>query len=350
MMSFCTGVIKSTSPARVHRGILEAGGRTAGFLERQKMGRYMLKRAGQALVVLVLVSIFAYLLTYMIPGDPVYAMLGGDITKEQYDIAYQAMHLDQPIYIRYVRWLGDFVRGNWGKSYRYSQTVTSLLRARLPVTMYLGVWSIIVSTLIGSILGVLCGTHRGQFLDSLLITCANFGAVMPPFWLAVLGMYIFALKLGILPTHGFVLPTENLGESIRTTVLPLIALSVGSIGGTTRQMRSGMLDVIRQDYIRTARSKGLTERSITWKHAFRNAVLPVVTLTGMCFRNIVAGAISIEQIFAIGGMGSLMINAILSKDVAVVQACIMLTAIVVTLSNLLVDIAYGVIDPRIRVE
>ena len=314
------------------------------------MGRYMLKRIGQAVVVLLLVSIFAYLLTYMIPGDPVYAMLGGDITQEQYDIAYEAMHLDQPIVLRYFHWLMNFVTGNWGDSYRYSQPVAALLGARLPVTMYLGIWSIIISTIIGIILGVLCGTHRGKLLDSILITCANFGAVMPAFWLAVLGMYIFALKLGILPTHGFVLPTENLAESVRTTVLPLIALSVGSIGGTTRQMRSGMLDVIRQDYIRTARSKGLTERAVTWKHAFRNAVLPVVTLTGMSFRNIVAGAISIEQIFAIGGMGSLMINSILSKDVAVVQACIMLTAIVVTISNLVVDIAYGVIDPRIRVE
>ncbi len=314
------------------------------------MGRYMFKRIGQAVVVLLLVSIFAYLLTYMIPGDPVYAMLGGDITQEQYDIAYEAMHLDQPIVLRYFHWLMNFVTGNWGDSYRYSQPVAALLGARLPVTMYLGIWSIIISTIIGIILGVLCGTHRGKLLDSILITCANFGAVMPAFWLAVLGMYIFALKLGILPTHGFVLPTENLAESVRTTVLPLIALSVGSIGGTTRQMRSGMLDVIRQDYIRTARSKGLTERAVTWKHAFRNAVLPVVTLTGMSFRNIVAGAISIEQIFAIGGMGSLMINSILSKDVAVVQACIMLTAIVVTISNLVVDIAYGVIDPRIRVE
>ena len=314
------------------------------------MGRYMLKRLGQSLVVLLLVSIFAYLLTYMIPGDPVYAMLGGDITKEQYEIAYKAMNLDQPVIVRYIRWLGNFVTGNWGQSYRYSQPVTALLGARLPVTMYLGLWSIIISTCIGIILGVLCGTHRGKLMDSILITCANFGAVMPPFWLAVLGMYIFALKLGILPTHGFVFPTEGIVDSIRTTVLPLVALSVGSIGGTTRQMRSGMLDVIRQDYIRTARSKGLTEQAVTWKHAFRNAVLPVVTLTGMSFRNIVAGAISIEQIFAIGGMGSLMINAILSKDVAVVQACIMLTAIVVTISNLVVDIAYGVIDPRIRVE
>ncbi|MCI8893604.1 MAG: ABC transporter permease [Lachnospiraceae bacterium] len=314
------------------------------------MGRYIGKRIGQAVLVLLLVSIFTYLLTYMMPGDPVYAMLGGDITQEQYDIAYEKMGLEDPIPMRYARWLFGFVTGDWGDSYKYSQPVLELMGERLPVTMYLGLWSIIISTLAGILLGVLCGTHRGKTIDSVLITCANFGSVMPAFWLAVLGMYIFSLKLGILPSHGFVLPTEGVADSLKMSVLPLIALSVGGIGGTTRQMRSGMLDVIRQDYIRTARSKGLKESKVVWRHAFRNAVLPVVTMTGMSFRNIVAGAVSIEQIFSIAGMGSLLINSILSKDVAVVQACIMMIAIVVVLSNLAVDVCYGVIDPRIRVE
>lgn len=314
------------------------------------MGRYIAKRIGQAVVVLFLVSLFTYLMLYMMPGDPVYAMLGGDITQEQYDIAYRQMRLDDPILFRYVRWLGDFVTGNWGTSFKYSEPVLSLIAARLPVTMYLGLWSIIISTAIGICFGVICGTKRGKAADSVLITCANFGSVMPAFWMAVLGMYIFSLKLGWLPTHGFTMPTEDLGMSIRQCILPLIALSIGGIGGTTRQMRSGMLDVIRQDYIRTARSKGLKESQVIWRHAFKNAVLPVVTLTGMSFRNIVAGAVSIEQIFSIAGMGSLLINSILSKDIVVVQACIMIIAIVVVLSNFVVDILYGVLDPRIRVE
>lgn len=314
------------------------------------MGRYLVKRLLQAVLVLILVSIFTFLLTYLMPGDPVYAMLGGDITQEQYDIAYEKMNLDKPIPIRYLKWLGGFLTGNWGDSFRYSQTVLELIKSRLPYTMYLGILSIIITTIIGIILGVICGTHRGKIVDSILTTCANLGAVMPIFWLAVLGMYIFSLKLGWFPTHGFVLPTENLKTSLMTCVLPLLALSVGGIGSTTRQMRSGMLDVIRQDYIRTARSKGLKESDVVWHHAFRNAVLPIVTMTGMSFRNIVAGAVSIEQIFSIAGMGSLLINSILSKDIAVVQACIMMIAIVVVLSNLLVDICYGVIDPRIRIE
>lgn len=314
------------------------------------MGRYIAKRFGQAVLVLFLVSLFTYLMLYMMPGDPVYAMLGGDITQEQYDIAYEKMRLDDPILFRYVRWLGDFVTGSWGMSYKYSEPVLSLIAARLPVTMYLGLWSIVISTVLGICFGVVCGAKRGKAADSILTTCANFGAVMPAFWMAVLGMYIFSLKLGWLPTHGFTMPTEDLGMSIRQCILPLIALSIGGIGGTTRQMRSGMLDVIRQDYIRTARSKGLKESQVIWRHAFKNAVLPVVTLTGMSFRNIVAGAVSIEQIFSIAGMGSLLINSILSKDIVVVQACIMIIAIVVVLSNFVVDILYGVLDPRIRVE
>lgn len=314
------------------------------------MGRYIAKRFGQAAVVLLLVSLFTFLLLYMMPGDPVYAMLGGDITREQYDIAYAKMNLGDPLLLRYVKWLFDFVTGNWGMSFKYSQPVLQIISARLPITMYLGVWSIIISTLVGIIFGVICGTKRGKTADSVIITCANFGAVMPAFWLAVLGMYIFSLKLGWLPTHGFTMPAEDLGMSIRQSILPLAALSVGGIGGTTRQMRSGMLDVIRQDYIRTARSKGLKESQVIWRHAFRNAVLPVVTLTGMSFRNVVAGAVSIEQVFGIAGMGSLLINSILSKDIAVVQACIMMISMVVVLSNLLVDILYGVLDARIRVD
>lgn len=314
------------------------------------MARYLGKRILQSLLVLFLVSLFTYMLTYMMPGDPVYAMLGGDITQEQYDIAYEEMNLDAPLPVRYVNWLFGFLTGEWGTSFKYSQPVLEIITMRLPVTMYLGILSIIVSTALGILFGVICGTHRGKTIDSVITLLANFGSVMPAFWLAVLCMYIFSLKLHIFPTHGFQMPDKGLVDSLKMTVLPLIALSVGSIGGTTRQMRSGMLDVIRQDYIRTARSKGLKESDVIWKHAFRNAILPVVTLTGMNFRNIVAGAVSIEQIFTIAGMGSLLINSILSKDVAVVQACIMIIAIVVVLSNLLVDICYGIIDPRIRVE
>lgn len=313
------------------------------------MGKYILNRTAQALVLLIMVSIFTFTLLYMVPGDPVYAMLGGDITQEQYNIAYSEMGLDKPMAVRYFNWLLRFATGDLGKSFKYTMPVAEVIGNRLPVTMFLGLISVAIGTGLGILLGTIAGKNRGKFSDSLITVCANLGAVMPIFWLAVLGMYVFSLKLGWLPTFGFSFSSPP-GLLARQSVLPIIALSMGQICFTTRQMRSGMLEVIRQDYIRTARAKGLKESQVVYRHAIRNAVLPVVTLTGMSIRNVVAGAVSVEQVFAIAGMGSLLMNGILSKDMAVVQACIMIIAIVVVVSSLIVDISYGILDPRIRIQ
>ena len=216
---------------------------------------FTIRRLVQSVAVVLIVSIFTFSLTYLMPGDPVYAMLGEDITREQYEIAYKEMGLDSPIHIRYLKWLGNVLRGDLGQSYKYRQPVVELLRARLPVTMYLGVLSLIVSTTVGIIFGILAATKRGKFIDTVISVFAHLGAAMPLFWLGVLGMALFAMYLGWLPSYGFTFPTENLALSVRQTILPLLALSVGGIAGTTRQMRSSLLEVIHQDYIRTARSK-----------------------------------------------------------------------------------------------
>lgn len=314
------------------------------------MTRYIVKRLIQSVIVIFIVSVFTFLLTYMIPGDPVYAMLGGDITREQYEIAYKEMGLDKPMHIRYINWLSNILRGNFGMSYKYRMPVIDLIKARLPVTMYLGTLSIIISTAVGVILGILAATKRGKAIDTVITLLANLGAVMPLFWLAVLGMSLFAMHLKWLPSYGFTFPTQNFSMSIKQTILPLFALSVGAISGTTRQMRSSMLEVIRQDYIRTARAKGLKESQVITKHALKNALIPIVTLTGMSFRNVVSGSTSVEIIFSIAGTGQLLVNSVLSKDVATTQACILLVAVVVSIANLIVDISYGYIDPRIRLQ
>ena len=314
------------------------------------MTRYIVKRLIQSVIVIFIVSVFTFLLTYMIPGDPVYAMLGGDITREQYEIAYKEMGLDKPMHIRYINWLSNILRGNFGMSYKYRMPVIDMIKARLPVTMYLGTLSIIISTAVGVILGILAATKRGKAIDTVITLLANLGAVMPLFWLAVLGMSLFAMHLKWLPSYGFTFPTQNFSMSIKQTILPLFALSVGAISGTTRQMRSSMLEVIRQDYIRTARAKGLKESQVITKHALKNALIPIVTLTGMSFRNVVSGSTSVEIIFSIAGTGQLLVNSVLSKDVATTQACILLVAVVVSIANLIVDISYGYIDPRIRLQ
>lgn len=314
------------------------------------MARFIVKRLIQSVIVVFIVSVFTFLLTYLMPGDPVYAMLGGDITREQYEIAYKEMGLDKPMYVRYVNWLMNILKGNFGMSYKYRMPVIELIKARLPVTMYFGILSIIISTVIGVILGILAATKRGKAIDTVITILANLGAVMPLFWLAVLGMSLFAMHLKWLPSYGFTFPTENFSMSIKQTILPLFALSVGAVSGTTRQMRSSMLEVIQQDYIRTARAKGLKESQVITKHALKNAIIPIVTLTGMSFRNVVSGSASVEMIFSIAGTGQLLVNSVLSKDVATTQACILLVAVVVCIANLIVDISYGFIDPRIRIQ
>ena len=260
------------------------------------------------------------------------------------------MGLDKPLYVRYLNWCVNMLKGDFGTSYKYRMPVIDLIKARLPVTMYLGILSIIISTVVGIILGILAATKRGTFIDTIITILANLGGVMPLFWLAVLGMSVFAMHLRWLPSYGFTFPTVDFVKSVKQSILPLLALSVGAIAGTTRQMRSSMLEVIHQDYIRTARAKGLKESQVVFKHALKNALIPIVTLTGMSFRNVVSGSVSIETIFSIAGTGQLLVTSVLSRDVATTQACILLVAIVVSIANLIVDISYGYIDPRIRIQ
>ncbi len=314
------------------------------------MSRFIVKRLIQALVVIILISLFSYFMMYLIPGDPVYAILGPDITMEQYQAQYELMELDKPISVRYWHWVCKFALGDFGESYRYTIPVQELLKQRLPITMYLGVISLIISILLGILFGTLCGTNRGKLIDNILTVLANLGSVVPGFWLAVVGMYIFSMKLEWLPSFGFSFPSDGLAMSIKQTIMPVACLSVGAIAGMTRQMRSGMLEVVRQDYIRTARSKGLKESRVIMRHAMKNAIIPVITIIGMSLRNIVSGAVTIETVFSITGMGSLLVASILARDLPVIQACVMIIAIVVVVSNLIVDICYGYLDPRIRIQ
>lgn len=314
------------------------------------MKKYVIKRLVQALITIVLISVFAYLLMYIIPGDPVYAVLGSDITREQYERQYLLMELDKPVYVRYWHWIVKILHGDMGESYKYTMPVLELMRQRLPVTMYLGGLSLVISVVFGLLFGTLCGINRGKWVDNVLTVLANLGSVVPGFWLAVVGMYIFCIRLGWLPSYGFSFPTQGVAMSIRQTIMPLICLSVGSIASLTRQMRSGMLEVIRQDYIRTARAKGLKESQVVSRHAIKNAIIPVITLIGMNLRGIVSGAVTIETVFAINGTGALLVNSITGRDYPVIQACVLLVSVVVVLSNLLVDLCYGWLDPRIRLQ
>lgn len=314
------------------------------------MTAYIIRRLLQTIIVLVMVSMIGFLIIHLIPGDPAMTMLGENATQQQIDALHKDLGLDQPAVVQYVNWLANMLHGNFGKSIAYGENVTSLVADHLPVTFELSLVALILGTLISVPFGIIGAVRRGGVLDSLITVLANLGMATPLFWLGILGTYVFSLKLGWLPVQGYTSPFEDFWLSIKQMIMPVICLAVVPLSSLARQTRSSMLEVIRQDYIRTARSKGQREWAIIIKHALRNAVIPVVTLLGIQVRNLVGGSVLVETVFNISGIGRLMVNSVLNKDFPVVQGCILMIAFVVALANLLVDISYGWLDPRISRE
>ncbi len=314
------------------------------------MGHYIVKRVGQMAVILLLISIFVFLLMSFIPGDPVYAMMGEEVSQEEYDRVYHELELDKPVMVRYVSWLTKAFRGNLGQSTQFHKPTVDVLSERVPVTLYLSFIAFIISVPLGILFGVISAVFRGKAADNVVTLLANITACLPQFWIGVLVMYVFSLKLGWLPSYGFTFPWDDFSASMRQTAMPLFCLALGGIATTTRQTRSSMLEVIRQDYVRTARSKGLTEKKVIFVHALKNGLIPVITILGMRLGAMLGGSMFVESVFSIPGMGSLFVKAITSRDMPVVQACVLITAVVACVVNLLTDILYAVVDPRIRVE
>lgn len=311
---------------------------------------YIARRLMQTVLVLIFVSVIVFSLMHLIPGDPALVILGDQATPEQIEALHRELLLDQPLWIQYLNWAGDVLQGNLGRSVSYKQSVTDLLATRLPITFHIGLVAFILSTAISIPAGILSAIRRGGWLDTIITLLTNLAMAVPVFWLGILGIYLFALKLGWLPVQGYTSPLENLALNTRQIIMPAMCLAIVPLASLARQTRSSMLEVIRQDYIRTARSKGLTEWAVITGHALKNAIIPVITLLGMQLRNLVGGAVLVEQVFNIPGMGRLMVSGVFNKDFVVVQGTVMVVAVVVALSNLLVDISYGYFDPRIRYE
>jgi len=300
--------------------------------------------------VIFLVTVFVFLLLHLIPGDPARTILGMDATPEQVNALRHELWLDRPILTQYGHWLLNVFKGDFGRSTIYNRDVSALLAERLPVTSYLSLFSIILSVLLGVTAGIISAIRRGSALDQTVSVLANTGISIPPFWLGILGIYGLGLKLGWLPIQGFIPPTVDFWQSTKQIIMPVICMAVPAIAVLARQTRSSMLEVIRQDYIRTAWAKGLKEPAVVLKHALKNALIPVVTLLGLQVRILIGGAVLVETVFNIPGMGRLMVQAVLDKDFVVVQGTVLLMTIVVALTNLLVDISYGWLDTRIRLE
>ncbi len=314
------------------------------------MGRFLLKRLFQTIIILIIISLMAFALIHIIPGDPVYAMLGSDITPEYHDQVYESMGLNLPLVQQYFQWIGNFLQGKMGYSYHFKMDVLQLVQRRLPVTVILGITSAILSVVLGLLFGIITAVRRGKPIDSILTVLANIGIATPIFWLAVMLVLVFSIKLRWLPSWGFTMPWVDFGKSMKQMLMPVICMSVGGIASYTRQTRSSMLEVIGQDYIRTARSKGLKENRIIMGHAVKNALIPILTLIGMTLRNCIGGSAIIERVFNIAGMGSVMVEALGNRDYITLQSGIIFLSLITCVCNLLVDIAYAYADPRIRLE
>ncbi|HGJ63907.1 TPA: ABC transporter permease [bacterium] len=316
------------------------------------MTSFIIRRLMIGVLILILVTLFVFLVMRLLPGDPLMLYLSQNqiqaLTPEQLSELRHQFGLDKALPIQYFDWIGGVIRGDLGKSIFQGQDVSYLIASRLPVTIYLGLLSFLISSILGILFGVICALRRGKWIDTVVTVLANIGITVPTFWVGILLIYLFSLKLGWLPTGGFTSPFDDFGLSIRKALMPVLCLSLFSIASLTRQTRSSMLEIINQDYIRTAWAKGLCERAIILRHTIKNAMIPVVTILGLQVSLLFGGAVLIETIFNIPGMGRLMADAVFSHDYQVVQAGVLIISMVVVLSNLFVDISYGWFDPRIR--
>jgi peptide/nickel transport system permease protein len=303
-------------------------------------------------IILLLVTLLVFLAMRLLPGDPLIIFISQSqveiYSPERLTELRHEYGLDRSLPMQYISWIGNILRGDMGKSINLGRDVGYLISAKLPITIYFGVMSFIVSAFFGIIFGIICALRRGKWIDSVVTVLANIGITLPAFWVGILLMYLFSLTLHLLPTSGYVSPIENLGQSLRAAIMPVFCLSLFSVASLTRQTRSAMLEVIKQDYIRTAWSKGLPERIIVFRHTIKNAMIPVITILGLQVGLVFGGSVLIETVFNIPGMGRLMAESLFSHDYQIVQAGTLVIAVVVVLSNLIVDISYGWFDPRIR--
>ena len=306
------------------------------------MIRYILKRLAMLVPVLLGVSIISFALLRLVPGDPAVLLAGEDANPDFIEAVRKEYGFDQPLHVQYLRFMGNVLQGDFGISIRSREPVVNLLKQRFIFTLKLSLCAILIASLIGLIAGIISATRQYSIFDNLSMIGALFGISMPIFWLGLLLMLIFGVYLRWLPVGGS-------GE-LRHLVLPALAMGAASAAVIARMTRASMLEVIRQDFIRTARANGLRERVVIYKHALKNAMIPVITVFGLEFGYMLGGAVLTETVFSLPGIGRLMVEGIFQRDYAVVQGAMILVATTFVVVNLLTDIAYAFFDPKIRYE
>ncbi len=308
---------------------------------------YIIRRLIQAIPVLFVSAIIVFALMRLTPGDPVRAILGADATEEQCLALQHEMGLDQPLPIQFFDWLWDFVRGDLGVSYINKLPVRDLIAQRAVATIQLAIAGLLLTILLALPLGILSALTAGKRLDTIISAVTSFGISIPHFWLGILAILLFAVTLGWVPPGGYA-PLGSSPDAFKFLILPALTVCINTTAVLTRFVRVSMLDVLHEHYVRTAHAKGLRERTVIVKHALLNALIPVLTVLGMQLGRMFGGSVIVESVYAWPGMGRLLVNAINTRDYPIVQAVLMIMAIFFTLVNLIVDLLYGVVDPRVR--
>jgi peptide/nickel transport system permease protein len=312
------------------------------------MLRILANRVLVAIPTLILVSMLIFGLQKMLPGDPVLAMAGEDQNPQVIAVLRVKYHLDRPVPVQYAYWVRDILHGNLGASLRTDVPVRTLIAQKLPVTLQLAVMGMIFAIGIGVPLGILSAARRGSAIDYVANITALSGMSIPNFWLGILLIFVVSVKWHLLPSSGYVPPGQDFWLSIKTMLMPAFVLGAALGAQLMRHTRSAMLSVLRTDYIRTARAKGLLRTAVVIKHGFRNALIPIVTVLALLFGELLAGAVLTEQVFTIPGFGKLIVDAVFNRDYAVVQGVVLVTAFGFIVVNLLADALYMLLNPRLR--
>src|SRR5262245_50790464 len=312
------------------------------------MLRFLLRRLLTIVPTVILASMIIFALQQLLPGDPAIAMSGEEKDPEVIAFIRAKYHLNEPLPIRYGYWIGGVLTGDMGVSIRLQEPVARLIVSKLPVTLQLAVMAMIIALLIGVPMGVISAVNNGTAVDYAANAVALWGLSTPNFWLGIMLILLFSVQLGWLPASGYVPPTENLAENLRAMILPAFVLGNSIAAVMMRHTRAAMLQVLASDYVRTAHAKGLPPATVIIRHCLRNAAVPVITLGALEFGQLLSGALLTEQVFSVPGFGKLMVDAVFNRDYAVVHGVVLCTATTYILPNLLPDIAYFLVNPKLR--
>lgn len=311
---------------------------------------YVLRRLLEALPTLLVVSLAVFGLTRVLPGDPVRLLLGEEPDPRVAEEVRRHLGLDRPLALQYLAWLGSLLHGDLGRSIKDGTPVGRLILEKLPTTLELSLLALMVAILIGVPAGLWAAVRRGSWLDGFVTAASLAGVSLPSFFLGIMLIYVFSLRLGWIPPSGYVEPWVDLRQNLMLLVLPAFTLGTALAGAVARFTRSSVLETLLQDYIRTARAKGLDPRTVLFKHSLRNAAIPILTILGLQLGGLLGGAVVTEQIFSIPGFGRLVVDAVLTRDFVVLQGVVLVAALAVFVVNLLVDALYAWVDPRIRYQ